>query len=138
MWGLIARHTCACLCLSLLGVSVSAQIDSPETEAAIGLAEALSRTIAGNPDLLAFGYQIEAAEGRLQQAALTPNPELGIAVQDVLGPDAFRGVDSAETTVTLGWILERGARERIIDAARAGVSLSTIDAEIVRIDAAAA
>ena len=137
MWGLIARRTWACLCLSLVGASVSAQIDSPETEAAIGLAEALSRTVARNPDLLAFGYQIEAAAGRLQQAALTPNPELGIAVQDVLGSNAYRGVDSAETTVTLGWVLERGARERIIDAARAGVSLSTIDAEIVRIDAAA-
>src|SRR3970040_2343651 len=134
---LMSRHTATCLCLSLLGVSVSAQIDSPETEAAIGLAEALSRTIAGNPDLLAFGYQIEAAEGRLQQAALTPNPELGIAVQDVLGTDAFRGVDSAETTVTLGWILERGARKRIVDEARARVALRNVDAAIGRIDAGA-
>lgn len=137
MWALIARRICACLWLSLFGVGVSAQTDSPQPEAVIGLADALSRTVARNPDLVAFGYQIEAAEGRLQQAGLLPNPELGIAVQDVLGTGAFQGVDSAETTVTLGWILERGVRARVVDAARAGVSLRTVDAEIMRIDEAA-
>ncbi len=56
----------------------------------------------------------------------------------MLGTDEFRGVRSAETTVTLGWYLERGLRRRqIVDAARAGVSLRIVDAEIVRVDSAA-
>ena len=137
MWGLIARDLCVCLCLSMLTTLGWAQTEPPETLPAIGLPEALARTIARNPELIVFGYQLEAAEGRLQQARLAPNPELGVVVENAFGTDAFRGVDSAETTVTLGWILERGVRQRLIDAASAGVSLRTVDAEIIRVDAAA-
>lgn len=143
MWDAFIRRAWACLLLLLGALSASAQLAAPtappamEPSDAIGLPEALTRTVAENPDLRAFGYQIETAEGRLEQARLAPNPEFGVAVQDVVGTDAYRGVDSAETTVTLGWILERGVRERIVDAARAGVSLRQADAEIVRLDAAA-
>jgi cobalt-zinc-cadmium efflux system outer membrane protein len=104
---------------------------------AIGLPEALARTVTRNPELAVLGYRIEAAEGRLQQADLRPNPELGVNVQDAFGTDAYNGFDSTETTVTLGWVLERGVRERLIDEARTDVSLRTLDAEIVRVDAAA-
>jgi cobalt-zinc-cadmium efflux system outer membrane protein len=137
MWNPLARRASACLLLTVCALNASAQFDSPTTGAAIGLPEALARAVARNPDLLAFGYQIEAAEGQLQQAGLAPNPEVGVAVQDVLGSNAYGGIDSAETTVTLGWILERGVRERIVDAARAGVSLREADAEIMRLDTAA-
>jgi cobalt-zinc-cadmium efflux system outer membrane protein len=123
--------------LSSLSVVSAAPAESQPPEPSIGLTEALSRTIAANPDLIAYGYQIQAAEGRLQQAGLAPNPELGVAVHDVLGTDAFRGADSAETTVTLGWVLERGVREHIVEAAHAGVALRTLDAEILRLDVAA-
>ena len=103
----------------------------------MGLPEALARTVAENQELIAAGYEIDAAEGRLRQARLAPNPELDATVQEVFGTDDFRGVDSAETTVTLGWILERGVRSRLVDAAQAGVFVSTAAADIARIDAAA-
>lgn len=135
MW--IVIRTVAYLGLSLLSLSVSAQSAADGDERVIALREALERTLAANPDLTAFGFQIAAAEGRLEQAGLAPNPELGVALQDVVGTGAFRGVRSAETTVTLGWVLERGVRARIVDSARAGVGLRMVDAGIVRIDAAA-
>ena len=134
MWDPTARRLAACLCLSAVALTVAAQ---PAAERGIALAEALSRTIADNPDLVAFGYQIEGAEGLLRQAQLRPNPELDVALQDVFGTDTYRSFDSAETTVSLAWILERGVRERIVDAARADVSLRNVDAGIVRIDVAA-
>jgi cobalt-zinc-cadmium efflux system outer membrane protein len=133
---LIARRTCACLCLSLLGAA-SAQSQPSSGAPSIGLAEALSRTVAGNPELVGLGFQIEAAEGRLQQAGLQPNPELDVTVQDAVGTGAYRGFDSTETTVSLAWILERGVRERRVDAASAGLSLRMLDAEIARLDVAA-
>jgi cobalt-zinc-cadmium efflux system outer membrane protein len=122
----------------LLGTALAwAQTDSSAIRPTIGLPEALARTIARNPDLTAFGYQIAAAEGRLQQAGLAPYPELGVEVENAFGTDTYHSLDRAEATVTLGWILERGVRDRRIDAASAGVSLRTVDAEIVRLDAAA-
>ena len=133
----IIRSLSICLCLSMLSLAVYAQSEPLENRAAINLSEALTRTIAKNPDLTVFGYQIEAAEGRLQQAGLAPNPEVGVIVEDVFGSDDFSGVDSAQATVTLGWILERGKRQRRIDAAHADVMLRTIEAEIMRLDVAA-
>jgi len=137
MWGLIARNLSVCLCLSMLTALAWAQTESSANRSTLSLPEALARTMARSPELVAFGYQIEAAEGRLRQAGLAPNPELGVVVEDMFGTDALRGMDSAETTVTLGWVLERGVRERLVDTASAGVSLRTLDAEIVRLDTAA-
>jgi len=137
MWSVIVRTT-AYFGLSLFGLLVAGQsAGQGSVERPIALREALEKALASNPDLTAFGFQVAAAEGRLEQAALAPNPALDVAIQDVVGTDAFRGLRSAETTVTLGWVLERGVRGRIVDSARAALALRTFDAEIVRIDVAA-
>jgi len=136
MWDPIARLS-ACLFWLLFPALVLAQGDSSANDAAISLPEALTRTVARNPALVAFGYHIAAAEGRLLQAGLAPNLELDVVVQDALGTDAFSGIKSAETTVSLGWILERGVREWRVDAASADLSLSKVDAAIVRLDTVA-
>ena len=137
MWGLSARIVSVAFCLLIVPVSALAQSESTDTRPAIGLTEALARTLATHPELMALGYQIDAAEGRLQQAGIAPYPELGVGLQDFAGTDDFQGFDSAETTVTINWVLERGLRQRRIDAARADVSLRTLDVEIGRLDAAA-
>ena len=137
MWDRFARRPIACLCLLVFPALAWPQERGPEQGPPIDLQSALARTVTGNPGLAAFGYTINAAEGRLQQANITPYPELGVAVNDVLGTDDFSGVRSAETTLTIGWVLERGVRQRRIDAARADISLRSLDAEIARIDAAA-
>lgn len=136
MWRSTTRIS-TCLCVCVLSTQAPAQTGPPEPVPSLELGDALARTMDRNPGLVAAGHEIEAAEGRLEQAGLRPNPELDVSVEDVLGTDPFAGVDSAETTVTLGWVLERGVRERRVDAARAGVSLREVEVEIVRLDAAA-
>jgi len=125
-----ARPVGVCFCLLALAVPAFGQ-------QVLTLPEALARTVARNPELRVLGYQREALEGELTQASLAPNPELHVALQDVIGTDVYSGFDSAETTITLGWLLERGVRERRIDSARAGLELGDADAEIARLDAAA-
>ena len=124
----------------VLAMSVTAAFAQDGAESGVrvlGLEQALARTVSANPGLVAFGYQVDAAEGRLRQAQIRPNPELDVALQDILGVDEHRGLTSAEATVSIAWILERGIREQRVSAARAGVSLSNVDAEIARLDAAA-
>src|SRR5215207_29502 len=96
-----SRRVCACLCLSMLGSAMAAlaQPATPTTE--LSLREALDRTLERNPELVALGYGRQGMEGQLQQSRLKPNPDLHIAVQDVLGTDSFEALDSAETTVSL-------------------------------------
>ena len=131
------HHSWVCLIPAFFAPLAAAQPDPPATSPAIVLEEALARTIARNPGLIAFGYQVEAAEGRLQQAHIPPNPELGITVNDALGTGDLRGLRSAETTVTVAWMLERGVRRRQIDSALSGVSLKALEARIMQLDAAA-
>jgi cobalt-zinc-cadmium efflux system outer membrane protein len=134
MLTIIARRGGMCLCLWALSTIAGAQTESRVPLRVLGMTEALARTVARNPELMVLGYQREALEGALTQASLPPNPELGVALQDVLGTGINRGVDNAETTVSLAWVLERGVRERRIDAARAGVDLGVADAEIMHLD----
>jgi len=103
----------------------------------ISLREAVTRTIDYNPGLRAFDYQLKAQQGRVQQAGVAPSPELRFELEDVLGTGNNKGVDSAQATLSIGWVLERGLRQRYVDAAYAGSSLIEAEADIKRLDAAA-
>lgn len=137
MWvSLSFRIVCACWLLTSSTVCFS-QTESSDDSATLDLQTALARTLETNPDLVAFGYQVRAQQGQVQQAGLRPNPELDLFVENVLGSDSFQGVDSAETTLSLAWVIERGKRERRVDAARAGAKILEAEAGIRRLDAAA-
>lgn len=106
-------------------------------QATLNLNEAVRRTLAHNPKLIAFGHQIDIQKGRLTQSTLGPNPNLDLRVENVFGSGDFNNADSAESTLSLSWVLERGKRQRRIEAANKSVSLVQTDAEIKRLDAAA-
>jgi len=109
----------------------------PQVGPSVSLSEALERTLERNPELIALGYGMRGIEAQLQQSRLKPNPELHVALQDVAGTGDYRGLHSAETTVSLEWVLERGVRERMIEAAASSVATHAAETEIHRLDAAA-
>lgn len=123
---------CTTIIIAVLHVPVAAS-----DGAAINLKDAVKRTLERNPNLVAFGYQIDAQQGRLMQSQLRPNPELGILVENVLGSGDFNKADGAEATLRLSWLLERGKRDQRVAVATAGVSLIESEAEIRRLDEAA-
>lgn len=130
------RIVCAWLLVWAAGPTMAQESQTAE-ERSISLEEALERTLSDNPELVAAGYQVEVMKGREQQAGFAPNPELTIAVEDIAGSGTYERVDRAESTVSLAWIFERGVRQRRMDAASAGVSLAAMEAELLRVDAAA-
>ena len=134
MWGrLTIRVVLVCLSLAQ-GNSAVAESNAEE---AINFDQAIARTLESNPALLSFGYQIEAQQGLVLQSGMRPNVELGVIVENAIGTGDFSGVDGAEATISLAWVLERGKRERRVDAARAGLSLLESEAELQRLEAAA-
>lgn len=104
---------------------------------ALNLREALARAVTHNKELAAFDHRLAEQEGRVQQAGLLPNPVLKLTVEDFAGREDLEGFDSAQTTLSLGWVLERSIRRRRVAAAEAGSSLLLTDAEILRLDLAA-
>ncbi len=127
----------ALFCLLLLSSAVGAASGVDTGKRTISLHEAVVRTIEQNPDLRAFDYQLKAQQGRVLQAGLAPSPELSFELEDALGTGDNKGMDSAEATLTISWVVERGLRQRHISAARAGSSLLMAEADLRQLDAAA-
>lgn len=130
MWVHLTNRIARVCALLVLGSTAVA-------EDAIDFEQAIANTLELNPALISLGYQIKAQNGRIQQAGMRPGVELDVNLENAVGTGQFSGIDSAEATFSLAWVLEGGKRERRVDTARAGLSLLEFEAEIRRLDAAA-
>lgn len=130
----LAAGVCASL---FLGATASSWAQSATGLPALRLQDAIVRSLQSNPDLKAFAYELEAQLGRVRQAGARPSPELSVLVENALGTGAFNSFDAAETTISLGFLIEPGARQRRLDAAQAGGQLLDTETEVRRLDVAA-
>jgi cobalt-zinc-cadmium efflux system outer membrane protein len=81
-----------------------------EPNGPLGLAEVLALALAQNPQLSVFPYDLRAADARILQAGLRPNPEVQIDVEEFGGRAERSGFDAAETTVQVGQPIELGGK----------------------------
>jgi len=81
-----------------------------EPTGVLSLREAVALTLAKNPDLSAFSWEVRAREARTLQAGLLPNPELNVLVEDIGGSGDFHGARQAQTTITLSQLIELGGK----------------------------
>jgi outer membrane protein, heavy metal efflux system len=98
------------------------------------LEAAVTRSLERNPELAVLAAEREAHEGVAFQAQARPPIEAGLLVENAAGSGELRGVDAAETTLSLGFLLERGARARRIAVASATGDLLATEARIARLD----
>lgn len=99
--------------------------------------EAITQTLAKNPSLVAFGYQLSAQAGRVQQAGTKTNPEVSLIVEDALGTGNYSGLDQAEANLGISWVLNSTQRQQRATTAQARTSVLEIEQDIQRLDAAA-
>src|SRR5262245_47772419 len=72
-------------------VALSIAASVAQAHAAVGdmtIDELVTRALADNPDMRAVRLEVEAAEGRLRQAGLRPNPLLDLGGQKATTPDS--------------------------------------------------
>ncbi len=81
-----------------------------------------------NPGLASFDPAMRAADGRILQASLAPNPTLDTTIENALGTGAYRGYDAAESSVAISQLIERGGKRE----ARQRIQIA--DKELVRAD----
>jgi outer membrane protein, heavy metal efflux system len=118
-------------------MGVLAAVSTVEAAEPLRLEEAVIRTLESNPDLAVFAFELKAQQGRVQQAGARQPIEAGLLVENVLGTGSRSSVDVAETTLSLGFMLEHGALQRRREAAAAGTAFLDTELNIRRIDAAA-
>lgn len=133
MFSFVLRSARAAIAsLSVAALSLPAFAESPIT-----LQHAVERALDRNPDLAAFEYEVQAQRGVLQQSRARPSPEVGLLVENALGSGRRSDLDAAETTLSLGFVIERGARQRRIEVAAAGSEQLATEKRIQRLDIAA-
>ncbi len=103
-----------------------------EPNGVVTLRDAMALALARNPQLNIYPYDLRAADGRLLQAGLRPNPQLDITVEEFGGRGERRSFDAAETTIEVGQPIELGGKR----AKRTRVA--SLDKELVQWDYQAA
>lgn len=132
----VGRVVIACGTLLMSPLNAE-EINSNGRLATISLKEAITRTVTLNPELQAFNYELEAQAGRVVQAARTPSPEMNLEIEDALGTGNYQKLDSAQATMSISWVLERGVRQHYINNAQAETEVLSVEGDIQRLNAAA-
>ena len=86
------------------------------------LRDAVAAALRHSPLLAGFAYEVRAAEARVVQAGLLPNPELEAEVENVTGSGDLDDGGTAETTAIISQLFQLGgdrrARRRVASAER--------------------
>ena len=82
----------------------------PESGQAISLARALAFTLERSPQLAAFSWDIRAAEARILQAKLVPNPEISWDGEDFTRAGVPSATESMQNTLVLSQLIELGGK----------------------------
>jgi cobalt-zinc-cadmium efflux system outer membrane protein len=85
-------------------------LPSAEPVGELTLAGAIDVALARNPDLIASAYELNAAEARILQARLRPNPDLSVQLDNVGIGGAARGTDVLSSTLSLSQVIEMGGK----------------------------
>ncbi len=76
----------------------------------LSLTDAFQRAIAADPSLPAAGARVDAAVAGERQSGASPNPSLGLEVENFAGSGALNGFDEAETTLSYEQQIELGGK----------------------------
>jgi cobalt-zinc-cadmium efflux system outer membrane protein len=96
------------------------------------LPQAVETALRSHPQLAGYRQEFRAAEGRLLQASLLPNPALSVDVENVWGD--LPGSSRAETTYGISQLLELGKRSPRIRKAESESEVIRRDFEITRLN----
>jgi cobalt-zinc-cadmium efflux system outer membrane protein len=103
-------------------------------EAELTLTEAIQRTLTESPLLRAQGFLAEAQNARIAQAAVGPAPQLGLMVENAAGTGAFSGLDAAETTLSVNWVLAKSRVAAAMASAEAAASRLVQDRALAQLN----
>lgn len=102
------------------------------------LADALARGAEASPRIAQAKAQLDAAEARAVQAGVSPNPEVGLEIENFGGTGPYRSFRQTETTLTVSQRFElggkRSARKSVARAERdfAALAFSRAQADLAR------
>lgn len=100
------------------------------------LARALALTLEYSPELVTSSWDVRAAEARIIQARLIPNPEVSLTSENVAGTGDYGGSQSAQHTLQLSQLVQLGGkRDARVNQAQWNRVLANYDYQVKRVSA---
>lgn len=103
----------------------------------VDLSTAISQTINLHPELKVFINQAEIYKGYVQQASIQSRPEIGLTIEDALGTGEHSGFKSAQSTLSISWILDSALVKNRVATAKVQGSTLALEREMKALDLAA-
>ena len=129
------RDTITVSLLAILATDVARSADVADPSSELRLADAQAAAMLARPELIAAADEQRALAAAERQAALRPNPNLVLTVEDVAGTGAFQEMSEAQTTLSVFQPFELGGDRRARTAVAAQHrALASFDAEARRLD----
>lgn len=132
---LILMRCSSAVILSLAFLAPPALAEDATAARPLVLREVLARVLRESPELAAQNWEIRAAEARILQAGLRPNPELSLEAENFTGSGAYKNGEEAERTLRLSQLVELGGkREARVAEATAGRAVSEWEYQVKRVE----
>ncbi|AKH68780.1 outer membrane protein [Spongiibacter sp. IMCC21906] len=125
------------VCAPLLMYLVLSQgVHAAEPDLTLGAA--IQRSFASHPDLQAFAYRRDIAQGNLRQSGVGTPPSLDMQVEDGFGSGDYADTQNLQSTLAIiSWVVEGDLLDTRQQSARQRLSLLDDDYRIKRLDVAA-
>jgi cobalt-zinc-cadmium efflux system outer membrane protein len=132
-----ARWFCLQLAIGVLLLPQQALSQNAVSLEPLSLSEAVSLALAQHPEMAVFTHQRNALNARVLQANILPRPTIGFVVEDAMGTGVRSNFGAAQSTLSIGWVLEQSAIESRVNAASSALTQVDFDTEIKALDIAA-
>jgi len=103
----------------------------------VDLSTAISQTMNMHPELKVFANQADIYKGYAQQAGIQVRPEIGLTIEDAMGTGDHSGFKSAQSTLSISWILDNSLVKNRVANAKIQGSTVAFAREIKALDLAA-
>jgi outer membrane protein, heavy metal efflux system len=129
-----SKRVCVVACLLSMQGALAA---APDVEPAgvLTLRQAVGEAITINPELQASSYELLAADSRIAQAGVRPNPEASLEIDGLAARGIAASADERQATLSLSQVLELGdKRGRRVTAAGFDRDLAGIEQQARQLD----
>lgn len=114
---------------------LASHVHAASPNGSLSLSEALALSLRQNPELKSYDWDIRAAEARMIQAGLKPNPQLNITAENLPGSGPYKDGDLMENTLQLSQLVELGGKlQARVNEAEAGRSVAEWAYQVRRVE----
>ncbi|MFW0778586.1 MAG: TolC family protein [Rickettsiales bacterium] len=131
------RKPIASRSLMLLILLISAVADAEVPTTVVNLQQALAWTLARHPELQVFQHRAAAYQGFADEVGASPRPTVALEVEDFAGNDSRDGFDSAQTTLSVSWLIQGDRLTSRRNSALLSASQLELERQIAALDLSA-